>query len=102
MSIKKRLLLINTFYNYFKVFTLFISLAMSCLLFQNGMKAFFMVFWFKIACYGLVIYFIANYKKNEFLYFQNLGFSIRKLWVCSLILDFSIFIFLTVLSQKIR
>ena len=66
------------------------------------MQAFVVVFWLKIITLGLIVFFINNYKRNEFYYYKNLGLSKLRLWVSILLFDFILFIILLILAVKIH
>jgi len=71
---------------------------MSCLsaFWNYGFSIFAGIFWLKVATLGLTYYFINDYKRNEFYYYQNLGVSKGLLWTSILIFDFALFLFLIV------
>ena len=79
-----------------------ITLSCMSVIATNGMQAFVAVFWFKIITLGLIIFFINNYKRNEFYYYKNLGLSTFRLWISVLLFDFILFIVLLVLAAEIR
>lgn len=84
--------LILTFYKNFIATSLILSCCCAYALHINGMHAFALLFWFKVLTLGLTFYFIGQYKKKEFYYYQNLGISKLVLWVSSLSIDMLIFI----------
>jgi len=49
-------------------------------------------FWFKIFTLAVIVYSTNLYKKNEFYYYKNLGFSKFKLWIPILTFDFLFFL----------
>jgi hypothetical protein len=72
------------------------------IIYTNGIKTFAALFWFKIISFGLIIYFINDYKRDEFFYYKNLGASKPFLWISALLFDFILFISLLFLALKIK
>jgi len=75
-----------------------LTLASAYMLFILGAEAFTLIFWFKMVSYGIIIYYINNYKSKEFYYYQNLGIPKLTLWIGTLTFDFIIFIALLIYS----
>jgi hypothetical protein len=94
--------LILTFYKSYFLATFLITLI--CLYIYNiyGIQTFVFLFWFKALTLGLIFYFITEYKRKEFYYYQNLGVSKLLLWATSLTFDFVLFISLLFWVHKIR
>ena len=63
----------------------------------NGESALGVLLWFKLLTLGLFVFFIENYKKKEFYYYQNLGISKSILWISTLVFDFALFVVLIIL-----
>ncbi|MCF8369508.1 MAG: hypothetical protein K9G76_10735 [Bacteroidales bacterium] len=84
--------IILTFYKSFAIASLLISAACGSILLSAGLKSFVAIFWFKVLTSFLVYLYINTYKSSELYYYHNLGFSKRKLWVSSLLIDFLVFI----------
>jgi len=98
----KTLRLTLTFYKSFLFVSLLITLSCMSVIATNGMQAFVAVFWFKIITLGLIVFFINNYKRNEFYYYKNLGLSKFRLWLSILLFDFILFIMLLIIAANIH
>ena len=99
----KTLKLSLTFYSSFFFTSFFITL--SCLLvywrWQTMPVVLVISFWFKIATYLFVFLYINNAKRKEFYYYQALGISKTKLWINSLSIDFTLFVSLMIITNKL-
>ncbi|MCW3088239.1 MAG: hypothetical protein JWQ78_1625 [Sediminibacterium sp.] len=80
------------FYRSYALFSLVITFFCATAFYRFGFAAFTAIFWLKIASYGLSYYVVSGYKQNEFYYYRNLGFSIRFLWVVTILIDLTLFI----------
>lgn len=94
--------IIFTFYKNFFFLSFILSLCCAIALHVNGIGIFALVFWFKVFTLGLIFYFIKQYKKKEFYYYQNLGVSKLFLWTTTLFFDMVLFIILLALTYKSR
>jgi len=92
----KTLRLMFTFYLSYFTTAFVLTLVSAYMLFKLGSGAFTLIFWFKIATYGVIIYYINNYKNKEFYYYQNLGIPKLTLWVGTLTFDFLLFVTLLI------
>lgn len=90
MLLKKAGILFK-FYQFFIVFSLFISVCCLVTWLKFGWVAFQAIFWLKMISYFLIYFFISAYKKHQFFYFHNLGFSVRVLWVSTFAIDLLVF-----------
>ncbi|HBZ26324.1 MAG TPA: hypothetical protein DEO54_08860 [Rikenellaceae bacterium] len=70
--------------------------------YTQGINIFTALFWFKIITLGIIVYFINNYKRNEFYYYKNLGLSKKVLWISSLTFDFILFLTLIIITLLVR
>lgn len=61
-----------------------------------------MIFWFKVATTGMIIYYINNYQRKAFFYYQNLGLSKRFLWTYTLCFDWVLFIIALLIIYKFK
>jgi hypothetical protein len=93
--------LLFTFYKSFAAASLAITLACGSILLAWGLSAFVAVFWFKVLTLLLMYFYIKAYKRNEFLYYQNLGISKHKIWISALVLDGLIFLGILIITLKI-
>lgn len=92
--------LILTFYKSFLLASLVVNACCIYFFLKYGYGIFNVLFWFKIITLSLIFYYINDYKKKEFYYYQNLGISKQKLWVACLMFDFMLFLFLLFQSDK--
>lgn len=84
MTLKRRDNVLLEFYKS----TLMINLAVSIFGLQDGIEAFFIFF----CSIGLICSFIykENFKKNEYYFYHNNGFSKQKLFIISLLINITI------------
>jgi len=94
--------LILTFYKSFAFLSWFITLACLSISYVNGIHTFTALFWFKIITLGLIVYFISSFKREEFYYYKNLGYSKLLLWTSTLLIDFILFLALMIITLNIR
>src|SRR6187402_903514 len=102
MRVLKTIRLLYTFYRGFLLTSFIITSCCLFLFWRYGLGLFVVLFWFKIITLLLTFYFINDYTKKEYYYYQNLGISKAFLWTTPLIFDFSIFLFLIIQIYKIR
>jgi len=93
---------ILTFYSFFSVSSISITLCSLFILYQWGEETLTPVIWFKVVTLLFTIYIITDYKSDEFLYFKNIGISKITLWLSSLIIDTVIFLLLVSLIFDLR
>ena len=94
--------LLATFYRYFFVSSLLLTLACLGPFWRFGPETLAFACWFKIATLGLTVLFISVYKKKELFYYRNLGLSPLFLWVFTLAADLGLFTVLTIIVWRIR
>lgn len=94
--------LVLTFYKSFAFAGWVITLSCMIIIYTHGIRTFTALFWFKMITFGLIIYYINSFKRDEFYYYKNLGVSKLLLWISTLLFDFVLFISLLVLALKIR
>jgi len=83
---------ILSFYQSFAFVGFLLTAACMVTLYTTGIAMFTFLFWFKIGTLWLIYYFVDSYKRNEYYYYDNLGISKRKLWIPSLVFDFTLFL----------
>ncbi|MBE9468063.1 MAG: hypothetical protein IMY72_07050 [Bacteroidetes bacterium] len=98
----RTLRLIGTFYKSYVIASSIITISCMRLIYMYGIDIFTVLFWFKIVTLGIIVYYINNYKKNEFYYYQSLGLSKLFLWISTIIIDLSLFIILLITMLQIR
>jgi len=81
---------------------LVITAACLWVLFSRGIAAFQGIFWLKIVSYGMIYYFVNALRKNQYYYYNNLGLNKKTLWSTTLVLDFSLYIILIILTYQLR
>nr|WP_294874021.1 hypothetical protein [uncultured Pedobacter sp.] len=96
----KTLRLMFTFYMSFFVTAFVLTLVSAYMLSKLGSEAFTLIFWFKMISYGIIVYYINNYKKKEFYYYQNLGIAKLTLWLGTLTFDFLLFVAFLIYAAK--
>ncbi len=92
MKTFKILRLLLTFYLSIFAATAILSLIGAIVFHYMGEEFLPMIIWFKVITLGIIGYYISNYKRKEFYYYQNLGLSKRFIWACTFIFDLSLFI----------
>lgn len=97
----KNIRILLTFYQSFFFVSFLITVACAALLFKLGINALVYLFWFKIFTSAVFYWMVNTYKKKEYFYYQNLGFSRSKLWVFSLSIDGVLFIISFVFALKL-
>ena len=102
MKLLKLIRLILTFYRSFFLATFIISACCVEIFWKYGIETFLALFWFKIFTLALIFYYTGKFKAREFYYYQNLGISKAILWTTTLTFDFTLFLFLLIVTYKIR
>ncbi len=102
MPLGTRLKLIAGFYRNFFVASLAISLTCAYLLMELGVASLFYLFWFRVITLGLIVYYIRDYKKRDFYFYDNLGMSRRTLWTVTMLCEAMLFILLITLALNLR
>ena len=88
-----------TFYlNHFFV-GLLISLSAMYLYSLFGNPALPIICWYKAITMAIFFYAVSKRKKNEFVYYQNLGIGKKLLWGVTLGIDFLLFLLLMILVK---
>lgn len=91
------------FYKNFSVISITISLICCVLVLASGSPYFtVMAFWMKfISNAGLLIY-VHVFRSDQFVFFANLGYSQKQLYLQTLALDFGIWIILNSITLTLR
>jgi cbb3-type cytochrome oxidase subunit 3 len=92
MNYTQKGLIIGTFYKKYWFPSILLSLYGLFRFWEYGFSSFNVIIWFKIISYGIIYLLLNEYNKNEYTYYQNLGFSKSFLWTVTLLFDFSSFI----------
>jgi len=79
-----------------------ITIACGVITYTNGINVYNPLFWFKIITIGAIVYFINDYKSNEFFYYRNVGLSKQTLWISTISFDFVIFLIVEALTIHFR
>ncbi len=83
---------IFNFYRSFIFLSFIINVICLFVIGKTDFNLFMLMFWFKVVAMLITFYFISDYKRKEFFYYQNLGVSRKLLWVSTF--TFDIFLFL--------
>jgi hypothetical protein len=99
---KNGIWLLFTFYRNFFLLSIFISLGLAYPFwkFDTGFPASLILF--KLISFWLIYYFLSAFKKKEWYYFRNLGYTIRRLFLISFCLDFLLFVLFLYLVTFLR
>lgn len=84
--------LLLTFYRNFFPLSLVISLSLTYFFFKfdSGFPAIHVLL--KLVSLWLIYYFLSTYKKKEWFYFRNLGYTITRLFLITFCFDFLLFL----------
>lgn len=102
MHFVRNLRLIRTFYAGFFLPSLLVTAGCIRSFWLYGWAGFSAVFWCKVLTLALLYFFVNEYRKKEYYYYQNLGISKTMLWAASLSLDVMLFILLLIISNLLR
>jgi lipopolysaccharide export system ATP-binding protein len=92
--------LLLTFYRSFFVLSFLTTFVCLGLFLEYGPDIFFILLWLKLSATALIFFFIRNYKRREFYYYQNLGLSRTFLWTVTLLFDFFLYGLLLLEASK--
>jgi len=101
-SFKKKIKSIISFYKSFALAGICITALCLAILDTNGRSTLTALIWFKSLTLTIIFCHINSYKKKEFYYYKNIGFSKRILWTGAIILDLSLFIISIILTLKLK
>ncbi len=102
MNFFKKIRLIFSFYTYFVWVSVFIDAACAYTLWQHGISVYKALFWLKLFSMGASFYLVNEYRKQEYFYFYNFGFSKKSLWIITLAFDLLLFFGLMILACQLR
>ena len=94
--------IVLTFYSSYYITSLIISLACASIVLSAGLTAMSGVLLIKTLSLVIIYFFISAYKRQEFYYYQNLGFSKKRIWVFSIMADVMLFFMLMIIISFIR
>lgn len=99
---KKAVNLIFTFYRTFFIAGIAISLSLMIVFYTYGLSPFIVLFWTKIISLLLIYLYVNKTRSHEYQYYRNLGLKKSYLWIGSVLIDFTIFFLLLVITLNIR
>jgi cyanate permease len=102
MKLTRYIRLLFTFYRYFLWVSVFIDAACAYILWQHGISVYKALFWLKLFSMGASFYLVNEYRKQEYFYFYNFGFSKKSLWIITLAFDLLLFFGLMILAYQFR
>ncbi len=91
---RKTINILYRFYQNFALLSLIISNVCAFFVMMVGLKGFAFAFWFKAATLGIIYLYLSKYKKSDFYYYQNLGYSKKTLWWYTMALDMIVYLLL--------
>ena len=94
--------IVITFYSSYFIASFIVSLACASMVFTAGLSAMSGVMLIKTVSLVIIYFFISAYKRPEFYYYQNLGFSKKRIWALSILADLLLFILLLILISFVR
>jgi hypothetical protein len=90
--LQRKIRILRTFYRSFSVASIALSFVGWWIIWKSGSGAVAPIFWLKIGTSALIFYFIQADMKEQFYYYQNLGFSRKQLWISTMGFDFGLFL----------
>ena len=100
MTGNRKLRLLFTFYQNFSIPALLISVLCAFAFYKLGIPFLTSLIWFKLITLSLFLYFVNNYKRKEYYYYQNLGISKNALIGWTVTAHLFIFIIMLIFSDK--
>ncbi len=94
--------LVLMYYSGFFPATFAITVICAFLCFQFSYSAWVVIFWFKVIATGLIGSYIHSYKKQEYVYYQNLRVPELRLWAWSLGIDKLLFVLVIFLIAQFK
>ncbi len=86
-----------TFYRSFFLFTGSISLAAGYMLWNSkSITSLFMLFWMKLVTNALIGFLFTTFKKEDFFFYNNLGFSAKQMLLGALLIDLLLWVSISI------
>ena len=98
----RSLRIIIVFYKNFILLSLLLNVVCNRLFYLFGFSIFFGLFWIKMVSYLVAFYFVNSNKKNEYFFYQNIGFKRKFLWTITIVFDFILFIITIITTNAIK
>lgn len=102
MKFIRNIRILFTFYRYFIWVSICINAACAYILWSNGIGAYKGLFWLKLLSLGASFYLVNEFKKQEYFYYYNFGFSKKSLWIITLLFDLFLFFGIMILAYQLR
>ncbi len=100
-TLSKKIPLFIAFYRTYFIAATIISICGISVLVKYGLSAFGVIFWFKILSYIPIYMLVNELQSRKYYYYLNLGVSKLLLWIITLLMDISIFIFVLIYIIKL-
>ena len=84
-----------TFYRSFALPNVLLTVICLCSMLLRGKEAIALFpgfFWLKVFMLGISFYYVHTFRKKEYFYYYNLGWSKSRLWWTTLSFDFGLFV----------
>jgi len=101
----KKIKLLFTFYSSYMVAAMVITACCVYLIWKadtDKILILSILLWFKLITMALIYFFMNEYKKKEYFYYQNLGVTKLLLWTTTLSFDLTVFLLTTVAAHNIK
>lgn len=102
LKLYRNVRIIIVFYKNFIVLSLLLNIIFIRLFYLFGFSIFFGLFWIKILSYLVAFYFVNSNKKNEYFFYQNIGFKRKFLWTITIVFDFILFIITIIATNALK
>lgn len=102
MDFIKKIRLLFSFYRYFIWVSVFIDVACAYVLWTNGIGVYKALFWMKLFSMAASVYLVNEFRKQEYFYFHNFGFTKKTLWITTLAFDLFLFFGCMILTYQLR
>lgn len=102
MKLVRNIRILFTFYRYFIWASICVNAVSAYILWANGITFYKGLFWIKLLSLAVSFYLVNEYKKQEYFYYYNFGFSRKSLWIIALTFDLLVFFALMILAYQLR
>ncbi|MBI1306340.1 MAG: hypothetical protein GC181_06970 [Bacteroidetes bacterium] len=92
--------LIRQFYKLFALPSILLTVILTGFVFQYGLSVVEVIVPFKLITLALLVFYVELQRRDEFVYYRNLGLDRKQLWGYSISLDLVVFI-LCILMAKV-
>lgn len=98
----KTLRLVITYYRTIAFVSIFLTLCCISIVYKWGSATLTAIIWFKMLTLFATLFHINSFRNDELFYYKNLGVPKTLLWISTSTLDILLFLFLAILTIKMR